>query len=174
MKLRRITFDRTDHFCNFDGIAKTLFCCHRKRTAEHRQSLSAVSGRKRYNTLDFAGQNRVPKADLPALLWKPPGYRQHHFRASERNAFCRYSFSPACCKIEKSVLQRREKMRGRATQKITWIIDLCDDPRIIKNVMCAFAVARSFEKCISLRKNSAEKCGGARCFRPVHLQGQQL
>jgi len=62
MKFRWITSDRTEHFCNFDGIAKTLFCCHRKCPPEHGQSLSAVSGRKRYNTLDFAGQNRVPKA----------------------------------------------------------------------------------------------------------------
>ena len=87
MKFRRITSDRTDYFCNFDGIAKTLFCCHRKCPPEHGQSLSAVSGRKRYNTLDFAEQNRVPKADLPVLLWNPPGYRQHHFRVADRNAF---------------------------------------------------------------------------------------
>ena len=152
MKFRRITFDRTDHFCNFDGIAKTLFCCHRKRPASSSQapypslcrerqssftsllllspqnlrfcrgprwqSLSAVSGRKRYNTLDFAGQNRVPKAGLPALLWKPPGYRQHHFRATDRNAFCRYSFSPACCKSQKVILQRRGKMKGRTAQRV--------------------------------------------------------
>ena len=114
MKSRRITCCRTDHFCNVDGIAKTLFCCHRKCPAEYGQSLSAVSGRKRYNTLDFAGQNRVPKADLPALLWNPPGYRQHHFRVSERNAFCRYSFSPRAAKTKKCYLQQRGKMRGRA------------------------------------------------------------
>lgn len=140
MKFRRIACDRTDHFCNSDGIAKTLFCCHRKRPASSSQapyhslrrkrqisltpllllspqnirfcrgpewqSLSAVSGRKRYNTLDFAGQNRVPKAGLPVLLWEPPGYRQHHFRAADRNAFCQYSFSPACCKIEKVIFQQ--------------------------------------------------------------------
>ncbi len=41
-----------------DGIVKELFCCHRKRAAEYGQSLSAVSGRKRYNTLDFAGRQR--------------------------------------------------------------------------------------------------------------------
>ncbi len=146
MKSRRIACGRTDHFCNFDGIAKTLFCCRRKcppssSQAPYRslrrerqssftpllllspqnlrfcrgpewQSLSAVSGRKRYNALDFAGQNRVPKADLPALLWNPPGYRQHHFRAADRNAFCRYSFSPACCKSQKVILQRRGKMKN--------------------------------------------------------------
>lgn len=86
------------------------------------QSLSAVSGRKRYNTLDFAGQNRVPKADLPALLWKPPGYRQHHFRVADRNAFCRYSFSPACCNNEKVILQRQGKMRGRAAKSSRGIL----------------------------------------------------
>ena len=107
MKSRRIASTRTDHFCNFDGIAKTLFCCHRKDHPKHGKSLSAVSGRKRYNTLDFAGQNRVPKADLPALLWNPPRYRQHHFRVSERNAFCRYSFSPRAAKTKKCYLQQR-------------------------------------------------------------------
>ena len=71
MKSRRIAFGRTDHFCNFDGIAKTLFCCHRKRTAESGQSLSAVIGRKRYNTLDFAAQNRVPTGCCSHLLDDP-------------------------------------------------------------------------------------------------------
>ena len=35
------------------------------------QSLSAVSGRKRYNTLDFAGQNRVPTGCCSPLLDDP-------------------------------------------------------------------------------------------------------
>ena len=122
MKSRRIACDRTDHFCNSDGIAKTLFCCHRKRTAEYGQSLSAVSGRKRYNTLDFAEQNRVPKADLPALLWKPPGYRQHHFRVSERNAFFRYSFSPRAVEIQKWFCSGMGKMRGRAAKSSRGIL----------------------------------------------------
>ena len=130
-KFRRIAYDRTAHFCNFDGIAKTLFCCRRKCPAlvvassvsfapllllfpqnlrfcrdPEWQPLSAVSGRKRYNTLDFAGQNRVPKAGLPVLLWKPPGYRQHHFSPRNRNAFCRYSFSPRAEKMERCFLQQ--------------------------------------------------------------------
>ena len=36
-----------------------------------RQSLSRVSGRKRYNTLDFAEQNRVPTGMLLAPIGNP-------------------------------------------------------------------------------------------------------
>jgi len=104
MKFRRIACNRTDHFCNFDGIAKTLFCCHRKRHPEHGKSLSAVSGRKRYNTLDFAGQNRVPKAGLPALLWKPPEYRQKAIPHVGQKCFLPVFIFPACCKYVKSVI----------------------------------------------------------------------
>ena len=71
MEFRRIAFARTDHFCNSDGIAKTLFCCHRKGPPKHGKSLSAVSGCKRYNTLDFAGQNRVPTGCCSPLLDDP-------------------------------------------------------------------------------------------------------
>ena len=71
MKFRRIASTRTDHFCNFGGIAKTLFCCRRKCLPEHGKSLSAVSGHKRYNTLDFAEQNRVPTGYCSPLLDDP-------------------------------------------------------------------------------------------------------
>lgn len=83
-----------------DDIAKKLFCCHRKRTAEYGQSLSVVSGRKRYNTLDFAEQNHVPKAGHPALLWKSPGYRQKAFLIAARKCFLTVFIFPAYCKIE--------------------------------------------------------------------------
>lgn len=82
------------------GIAKKLFCCHRKRTAEYGQSLSAVSGHKRYNTLDFAEQNRVPKAGHPASLWKSPGYRQKAFLIAARKCFLTVFIFPTYCKIE--------------------------------------------------------------------------
>ncbi len=148
MKSRRIACGRTDHFCNFDGIAKTLFCCHRKRPAlvvassisfalpraaelthsaapplptkssilqgPRWQSLSAVSGRKRYNTLDFAGQNRVPKAGLPALLWKPPAYRQKVFPRVGQESFLPVFIFPACCKNERWIFAAARKNEKRA------------------------------------------------------------
>lgn len=82
-----------------------LFCCRRKVSAplgcssqsSRLQSLFRASGHKRYNTLDFPAENRVPSGTLfpygtpcqqaasrtywmtrsrkesAALLWKPPG-----------------------------------------------------------------------------------------------------
>jgi len=64
----------------------------------------ALFGRnKRYNTLNLASKIVCQRQTSPPLLWKPPGYRQLHFSARDRNAFCRYSFSPACHKNAKSV-----------------------------------------------------------------------
>lgn len=62
-----------------------------------------ASRNKRYNTLDLASKIVCQRQALPALLWKPPGYRQRHFSAPDRNVFCRYSFSPMCHKNAKSV-----------------------------------------------------------------------
>ena len=62
------------------------------------QAPSVASRRRRYNTLDLASKIVCQRQASPALLWKPPGYRQHHFSARERNVFCRYSFSTCATK----------------------------------------------------------------------------
>ena len=50
-------------------------------TAQARpHDLMALFGRnKRYNTLDLASKIVCQRQAFPALLWKPPGYRQSHF-----------------------------------------------------------------------------------------------
>ena len=85
-------------------------------TAQARShDLMALFGRnKRYNTLDLASKIVCQRQASPALLWKPPGYRQHHFSARERNVFCRYSFSPVCHNNAKSVFVTRMENEKRA------------------------------------------------------------
>ena len=96
---RSVAYTRTEHICNFDGIANiprsadtgnvlpsSSQAPYRSPRRERQvsftpllllspqnlrfcggprwQHLSAVSGRKRYNTLDFAEQNRVPSGTL--------------------------------------------------------------------------------------------------------------
>ena len=99
LSFHSIAYTRTEHICNFDGIANILRSAdggnvlpsssqapYRSPRRERQvsftsplllspqnlqfcggprwQPLSAVSGRKRYNTLDFAEQNRVPSGTL--------------------------------------------------------------------------------------------------------------
>ena len=79
-----------------------------------------ASRNKRYNTLDLASKIVCQRQASPALLWKPPGYRQTHFRASNRNVFCRYSFSPVCHKNAKSVfVTTGENEKGRRKERTT-------------------------------------------------------
>ena len=103
---RSIAYTRTEHICNYDGIANILRSAasgnvlpsssqapYRSPRRERQvsftpllllspqnlrfcggprwQPLSAVSGRKRYNTLDFAVQNRVPTDRCSHLLDDP-------------------------------------------------------------------------------------------------------
>ena len=73
-----------------------------------------ASRNKRYNTLDPASKIVCQRQAHLALLWKPPGYRQHHFSAGDRNAFCRYSFSPYATKMQNRFLWQRWKMKKDA------------------------------------------------------------
>ena len=43
-------------------------------------------------------------------------------------------------------------------------IDLCDYLSIIKIEMCESNLASNIEMCVSLRRDPAEKCGGALCY----------
>ena len=97
-------------------------------TAQARpHDLMALFGRnKRYNTLDLASKIVCQRQASPALLWKPPGYRQTHFRASNRNVFCRYSFSPVCHKNAKSVFvatMENERVRDVRRKSITFELE---------------------------------------------------
>ena len=118
----RDNYTRTEHICNqatlqISSVLRCIsstdeikdfechLCCHRKVSAPLRcsshssrsQPLSRASGHKRYNTLDFPSENRVPSGTLfpsgtpcqqaishaywttrsqkesASLLWKPPG-----------------------------------------------------------------------------------------------------
>ena len=74
--LCRITYTRTAGFCSwqipgFVSLSATKSACSAaavKCLSGVGQPLSSVSGRKRYNTLDFAEQNRVPTGMLSPLL----------------------------------------------------------------------------------------------------------
>ena len=74
--LCRTTYPRTVGFCSwqilsFVPLPATKSACSAaavKCLSGVGQPLSSVSGRKRYNTLDFAEQNRVPTGMLSPLL----------------------------------------------------------------------------------------------------------
>ena len=74
--LCRTTYTRTVGFCSwqilsFVPLPATKSACSAaavKCLSGVGQPLSSVSGRKRYNTLDFAEQNRVPTGMLSPLL----------------------------------------------------------------------------------------------------------
>ncbi len=74
--LCRTTYTRTVGFCSwqilsFVPLPATNSACSAaavKCLSGVGQPLSSVSGRKRYNTLDFAEQNRVPTGMLSPLL----------------------------------------------------------------------------------------------------------
>ena len=74
--LCRTTYTRTVGFCSwqilsFVPLPATKSACSAaavKCRSGVGQPLSSVSGRKRYNTLDFAEQNRVPTGMLSPLL----------------------------------------------------------------------------------------------------------
>ena len=72
-----------------------------------------------------------------------------------------------CC-LQKSF---RKNLSARKTSIKSFLllfcrraIDLCDYLSIIKIEMCESNLASNIEMCVSLRRDPAEKCGGALCY----------
>ncbi len=69
--LRCTDYTRTGKIDNSHHCQSSLFCWWQEVTGlVPVQPLPATSGYRRYNTLDFAGQNRVPKG-APRPCWIP-------------------------------------------------------------------------------------------------------